>query len=347
MKICPRCQKNYADDNLNFCLEDGSVLSVAPSGQMMQDTIVMTEPRITQPQPPPSTSTAAPPPGWQQPQQYPIQPPKKSSKTWLWVVGILGVLVLLCGGGFIGLIFWAASKADNTANSVFNIDKFNSPTPSNKKNTSNTSTLANTSTTTETTTAIPASNRTEVTTIELSKFTQQFTVFGTTEMQGDELILGSLTKGYYFVVVAANEGDDEESDIEEYKTENADSRVTVRNISDANSRLGYGLVFHSKPKPLEQDYAFLIDAKRQRYRIVHHKPQQEDPVKNWTVSPAINGGTEANTLEVRDQPDKIDLYINGTLVASIQNVYGYSGGIVGIYSGDGVKIAFKDLEIRR
>ena len=25
MKICPRCQKTYADDNLNFCLEDGSV----------------------------------------------------------------------------------------------------------------------------------------------------------------------------------------------------------------------------------------------------------------------------------------------------------------------------------
>ena len=28
MKICPRCQTTYADDNLNFCLEDGSTLTL-------------------------------------------------------------------------------------------------------------------------------------------------------------------------------------------------------------------------------------------------------------------------------------------------------------------------------
>ena len=151
MKICPRCQKTYADDNLNFCLEDGSVLSAAPAAQMMPDTIIMNEPRTTQPQPPASTSTSAPPPNWQQqpqPQQYSMQPPKKSSKTWLWVLGIMGVLVLLCGGGFVGLIFWAASQADKTANSILKLDKFASPTPSTKRSPSNASTPTDTPATT-------------------------------------------------------------------------------------------------------------------------------------------------------------------------------------------------------
>lgn len=342
MKICPRCQKTYADDNLNFCLEDGSMLAAAPSAQILPNTLVMNEPRVTQPQPPPSTSTA--PPNWQQPQQYSMQPPKRSSKTWLWVVGILGVLILFCGGGFVGFFVWVASQKDAMNDAVHNSERMGSPTPASKKSTSNTS--PTTSGETPTTT----SSRSDVTTVDLSKFTQQFSVFGTTEMQGDELIMGALTRGYYFVVVAANE-DEEDSEqavaLDKYKTENADTRVTVRNINDANSRLGYGLVFHSKPKPLQQDYAFLIDAKRKKYRIVHHSPQKEDDVKSWTSSTAIKGGTEENTLEVHDLPDKIELYINGTLVTTIQDVYGFSGGVVGIYSGDGIKVAFKDLEIRR
>ena len=45
--------------------------------------------------------------------------------------------------------------------------------------------------------------------------------------------------------------------------------------------------------------------------------------------------------------DKIELYINGTMVNSIKNVYGFKGGVVGLYSGDAVKIAFKNLELRK
>ena len=131
------------------------------------------------------------------------------------------------------------------------------------------------------------------------------------------------------------------------KTDDADTRVTLSNLANADSQFGYGLVFHSDPQPLRQDYAFLIDTKRKKYRVVTHKPQKETAVIKWTASPAIKGGDEENTLEVRDLPDKIELYINGTMVNSITNVYGYGGGVVGLYSGDGVKIAFKNLEIRR
>ena len=66
-----------------------------------------------------------------------------------------------------------------------------------------------------------------------------------------------------------------------------------------------------------------------------------------TSAPAINEGAASNTLEARDYLDKTDLYINGTMVTSIKNVYGYKGGVAGLYSGDGVNIAFKQLEIRK
>jgi len=328
MKICPRCQKKYSDDNLNFCLEDGSVLTVASAGQILPETLVMNEPRITQPQPPQST-TSGPPPNWQ-PQQYSMQPPKKSSKTWLWVVGILGVLVLLCGGGFVGFVFWAASQADKNANSVFNIDKYVTPTPNTNKTPATTS----------------PSGRDDVTTVDLNMFVKEFSAYGTTEMNGEELTMGSIQKRFYYVVVAPDK-DDEDNPVDKYKTDDADIRVTVRNINDAASSLGYGLIFHSNPDPLQQDYAFLIDTKRKKYQVVRHAPQKETVVKSWTASTAIKPGAEENVLEVRDQSDKIELYINGTMVTSIQNTHGYSGGVVGLYSGDGVKILFKDLEIRR
>jgi hypothetical protein len=144
-------------------------------------------------------------------------------------------------------------------------------------------------------------------------------------------------KGFYYVLVAP----------EEYQTEKADTRVTLRNVDNMAGTLGYGLIFHSNPTPLQQDYAFLIDTKRKKYRVVHHEPQNEKSVVTWTASPAIKEGSEENVLEARDLNDKIELYINGTMVTSIKNVYGYSGGVPGLYSGDGVKVAFKNLEIRK
>src|SRR4051812_26473087 len=107
MKICPRCQKTYSDDNLNFCLEDGSVLTSAPAAAIPPETLVMGEPRPTQPQPVVPSQPAAQ-PAWNTPpqqQNYSMQPPKKSSKAWIWVILILGAVVLLCGGGLVAAFF--------------------------------------------------------------------------------------------------------------------------------------------------------------------------------------------------------------------------------------------------
>ena len=325
MKICPRCQKTYVDDNLNFCLEDGSVLAQAVAEP--PPTVLINEPRVTVPQSQMQSQPGAQ-PGWNTPQQYSMQPPKKSSKTWVWVVLILGVVVLLCGGVGTGLVLFVNqvenSKTDLTAN------KTTSPPVSNKG--SNTFSASNSTTQSST-----SSNRTDLESVDLAPWVKEFSAYGNTEFTGGEFIMSSKKKGFYYVLVAP----------EEYKTEKADTRVTLRNVDNATGSLGYGLIFHSNPTPLQQGYAFLIDTKRKKYRVVHHLPQDEKSVVTWTASPAIKEGAEENTLEARDLDDKIELYINGTMVTTIKNLYGYAGGVPGLYAGDGVKVAFKNLEIRK
>lgn len=330
MKICPRCQKTYTDDNLNFCLEDGSVLSQAAGAQAPPQTIQMNQAPITaqQPQMPSQQSAQA---GWNVPpqQSYSMQPQKKSSKMWIWVVLILGGVVLLCGGGLVGLVFLGSQVEKSNSNISTTSDS--KTTTSNSTKSSNSTTSSNSSSTTST------SGRTDLETVDLSAWVKEFSAYGNTEFTGGEFIMSSKKKGFYYVLVAP----------EEYQTDKADTRVTLRNVDNASGSLGYGLIFHSNPTPLQQDYAFLIDTKRKKYRVVYHTPQNEKSVVNWTASTAIKEGSEENVLEARDLDDKVELYINGTMVTSIKNVYGYSGGVAGLYSGDGVKVAFKNLEIRK
>jgi len=266
--------------------------------------------------------------GAQQP--YSMQPPAKKSKAWVWVLLILGGLALLCGGGFVGFLAYVGSQAEKAANTIST-----SPTPS--KGSNSTTANANKTATNTTTSTAPPSDRDDLETIDIARWVKEFSVYGTTEFTGGELIMGAKQKGYYYALVAPDE----------YTTDDSDTRVTLRNIDDAASSLGYGLIFHSNPTPLQQGYAFLINTKTKKFRVVHHTPQNEKSDVPWTSSTAIKPGKEENTLEVRDLADKIELYINGTMVKSITNTYGYAGGVPGLYSGDGVKIAFKNLEIRK
>lgn len=312
MKICPTCRKTYHDDGLNFCLDDGSVLTLAAS-DIPPETVMMNQPRYTDP----SSN-----PGAQQGVQssfgnqggYSMQPAKKSSKTWIWVVGILAVLVLVCGGGFVGIAVFI-SQLDTNSNS--------GPTPSPTRSTS-----------TPTPTPFP---RNQVQTIDLNQWVKDNSSVGNTSFRNGEFFMSSKQKGYYYVVAAPDS----------YKTELASSNVTLRNVDDGDSSLGYGIVFHSNPKPLQKGYAFLIDTKRQKYRVVRHEPGKEVDVVNWTSASAVKSGSAENNLEVRDTPDRIELYINGNMVTTLKNTYGFRGGVVGLYAGDAVNVAFKKLEIAK
>jgi hypothetical protein len=314
MKICPRCQKTYTDDNLNFCLDDGTVLTQA--GGAMPETVLINQPRPTDPH----TGFGTPPPtqaAWNTTPQHAAQP-KKSSKAWIWVVGILAVLVLICGGGFVAFFAYIASISNSNTNSSGRNGNLR-PTPAPSSSATPKSTPDNTS----------------ADAIDLSAWVKEFSLYGTTEFTGGELIMSSKQKGYYYVVAAPDD----------YTTEGATTKVTVRNIDDMNSSMGYGLVFHSNPSPLTQGYAFLIDAKKKKYRVVRHEPQKEISVVPWTNSALIKDGTQENLLEIRDKGDMTELYINDQMVTSIKNTYAYKNGVPGLYAGDAVRTAFKDLKI--
>jgi len=320
MKVCPRCQKTYQDDNLNFCLEDGAVLTQTVGGQAMPDTVLINQARATS-QP---VQPSAPQGGWnvtpQQPQpQYSMQPQKKSSKVWVWVLLILGAVVLLCGGGLAGLVYIGSQVDTNSSSSNISVNR------TANKGTSNSTTTSS------------SSDRDDVTELNFDMFVQKFSIYGTTEVEGDELMVKAASSIAYYVLAAPSD----------YSDENSDTRLTLRNTTGEASTRGYGMVFHSNPTPLQQGYAFLIDAKRQRYTVVRHTPGKENTVIKWTDSTDIIVGTAENTLEIRDRGKTVDLYINGTKVNSITNEHGYAGGVPGLYVGQGVKVAFKDFEIRK
>jgi len=324
MKVCPRCQKTYTDDNLNFCLDDGTVLTQAsaPTTQeSMPETVFMSQPRQTAPHTSfgnePSAQTSWNP----QASPYAPAPVKKKSRAWIWVLGILGLVGLICGGGIVGFVAFVYNLPDNTSNHGNGTNKIIA-------NSKSTPGPINTSKITD-----PDDGNAE--TVDLSTWVKENSAYGITEFTNGEFYMASKQKGFYYVLVAPDD----------YSTGGATTKVSLRNPSEGVSSMGYGLIFHSNPSPLTQDYAFLIDTKKQKYRVVRHEPQKEISVVAWTNSPAIYSGTQENTIEARDKGDSTELYINGQMVTSIKNTYAYKNGVPGLYSGDGVKIAFKDLKI--
>lgn len=325
MKICPKCQKTYNDENLNFCLDDGAVLTQAntpPQEDKLPETVMMSAPRPTNPNQPVNNPT---PPTWghqQQSQQQQSQPnwgatpnyqtpqqPAKS-KSWMWVLGILAAVVVVCGGGLVGLIALMANMdTTETGNRTPTVSNDNKKTPT------------------------PDSSKFDK--VDLSGWTKTNPEYANSEYKDGEFIMGTKQKGYYYVLVATKN----------YKTDDATTRVTIRNVEDKPSRLGYGLIFHSNPTPLTQDYGFLIDADKQRYRVVKHTPGKETDVIKWTKSTVIKDGSQKNVLEVRDKSGEITFYINGEKIDSIKNTDGYEDGVPGVYSGDGIPVGFSDLEI--
>jgi len=307
MKVCPSCRKTYSDDGLNFCLEDGSVLTLVAND--LPETVMINQPRYTDPNPRGMQDIKT---SYGDQSNFTMQP-KKASKTWVWVLLILGAVLLACGGGFAAFLVYVASlDPGNNGNTT--------PTPPPR--------------TSPTATPFP---RNEVKTANLPDWVQENSDFGNTSYSGGELIMSSKRKGFYYVVAATSD----------FKTEGASTSVTLRSLDDERTTLGYGLVFHSDPKPLQKGYAFLIDSKLQRYRIVRHEPGKEFAVVPWTNSTAIRSGSAENKLEVRDLPDRIEIYANDEMLTSIKNTHGFAGGVVGLYTGDAIDVAFKELEIAK
>lgn len=319
MKICPTCNQTYSDQSLNFCLADGAVLNVVNDDNMSQPTVFMGQTPITNQNPNIVNPTVANPTFVQsntQPnaqnnrglsQHVPPRPVKKS-KTWIWVLGILGVFLIVGGIGFIGLVALVATNIEDPEQPTNNQTN---PTPEVKFG--------------------------SILKDDFSKWISETNSFGTTEYSNGEYIMSAKQSGFFYVLITGNKT---------FKSSNATTKVTVRNVNGKETRLGYGLLIHSDPNtPLVKDFGFLIDSSKQSYRIVQHITSKETTLVNWTRFPAIRSGTQTNEIEIKDQNGKMSLYINGQFAVSIDDTTNYKDGIIGIYSGDGIPAAFSNLQI--
>lgn len=105
MKICPICSQTYGDDSLNYCLNDGTVLSRMTAGASTPPgTLIIDQAPATNPNQPVGTQTIGP-----------LAQPQRKSRGWLWLLLIFGGLILICGGGLVGLralISWQGDGYD-------------------------------------------------------------------------------------------------------------------------------------------------------------------------------------------------------------------------------------------
>lgn len=330
MKVCPQCQRNYTDDALSFCLDDGSPLVTASAQSSFDPSATVQYPQSRETSPPPTMmyQPGQPPPSSTPPPAWSPMPPTQTKKrsVWPWLIGIGAVLVFM-GIGVVILVF-AIASVTNTNNNNGNNSNNNNRAANRPANNSNSN----------------ANTRSDLTTFTDDFSTQSWgtgpSTYGNIWYQ-DEAYHMHATKNGYIVMYAP--------DKKEYYDENATVRVGLRSIDGSPPNTGYGLVVHGEKKDGKlEDYAFLIyNGDDPKYKIVLHKAGVESKMTDWTSSSAIRTGTSPNQLEVRMRDRKMDFYVNGQFITTLTDAEGYLRGRVGLYTSDAGEVAFDDLEVSK
>ena len=311
MKICPTCSQSYSDETLNFCLSDGAVLVQNGGGNADQATVFMQPGAFTTPtqgfvNTSPQTS----------PQQFasptannnwaqPQQIPQARPRKSRAGLWILGIIGGIVLISVIGFVGLVALVAVS-------------------EDTPDTTTFTN-------------STYKSVLSEDFSDWRREKNDSGKSEYLNNEFVLTSKQAGYFYVLVTSKK---------EFQSTNASTKVTVRNLNGTTTPLGYGLLIHSNPTvALASDYVFLIDSTTQSYRVAMHTSNKETNVIKWTKFNSIRTGTQSNDIEVKDENGKMTLFINGELATTLQNTTFTKDGIIGIYAGDAVPIAFSNLKL--
>jgi hypothetical protein len=234
-------------------------------------------------------------------------PPKKGSKGWLWAIGaILGVCIV-CGGGLVGL--FALAQFDDSEPTV--ITEEGDPQTGSDP------------------------NRRLVHEEDFSNWNIDRTKYISSEHRDGAFVLTSADDYYYVILVKG------------FKTYDASTLLTVRNVSGDISDGGYGLIFHSAEKVFDKDFGFLIRTDSGEFRIVQHSNGKETNLVNWTRSSAIARGTKSNDLEVRADGRNLEFFINGKSVKTLKDSVNYRSGGAGIYTSGNIPVAFSKIEIRK
>ena len=309
MKNCPKCSQKFSDETLNFCLECGSILVTELTPNQNAATVLMNQPRETA--------------NVNQNQQRNFatvnNSPKRKSRAWLWIIGILGVFVVLIGIVFVAIALIVANIPDSEVSKNKNAGNQNSSVFPVKKDVKTSSS--------------------EVLKDDLSKWTYSDAAVGKSVFNDKSLDMSAIDNRHYFMLTTPDS---------KFRTENATTRVTITNSSNQSTELGYGILIHcDENSPGKKDYAFLIDSKSGRFRISKHKATAEVVIFNWSKTSAINLGDESNEIEVKDGDGTLSFFINGQIVKSIKHSDGNDNGIVGLYTGSGFPVSFSNLEIRK
>jgi hypothetical protein len=339
MKRCPSCNRTYTDISLNFCLEDGTPLvsAVAP-GYDPHATVRDPTPRPTNEPPPTEIYRQQRPllnqvPEMVQPRQAPPQwsatppfvPPKKSNALW-WVMGGIAVVVILGIGVFVMILVLAQMGANENSsnNRVVNTNRTANTNRTTNAN-SNTSNLA---------------AATFVDNFSESKWKTGNFQFGDIWYKDDEYHMRSKERTYLVMYAPSND----------YGTENATVRVTVRSVDGIGPISGYGLIVHGQKSPSNEleDYALLVfTGDEPKYQVVMHKAGDQKTLVPWTKSPVIRSGTSPNQLEIRTRGDQLMFYINSRYLTRITDSDNLKRGVVGLYTSETSEVVFDDLEIKR
>lgn len=112
MKQCPACGRNYTDETLSFCLEDGAAL-FAPNNSTNSEVTLEFTPAPTERIEIPRSS--APPQNFQV-RQFVNQPPPSQRTSKIWMIPVVGVLFLVIFGGVIGAFLLLRSRPNNSPN---------------------------------------------------------------------------------------------------------------------------------------------------------------------------------------------------------------------------------------
>lgn len=136
MKICPNCQRQYTDETMKFCLDDGGVLiselpptqygSADATLQMPANAAEQAMARSTQPSPPPQPTLQvadAPPFMMSARASESVSEPRRGVGVWV----VLGALILAVGGIAVALIVTFGKRGNETSNATANAAT--SPTP--------------------------------------------------------------------------------------------------------------------------------------------------------------------------------------------------------------------------
>jgi hypothetical protein len=339
MKRCPSCNRTYTDTSLNFCLDDGSPLTV-DTGVDPNATIRYTDVHDTN-SPPASSGQQTPllnqvePSA--QPRQWaptpPVHPRKKSSAVW-WVLG--GVVVVgVIGIGLVVMLIALASLGSNSnenTNANTNTRNTNARVVNRNGNTNNAN-VANVNSNAN----LPSSMTDDFS--EAKWGTGNF-AYGDISYENDEYRMRA-KKDSYLVMYAPDNS---------YNTTDATVRVTARSVDGTPPASGFGLIIHGEKSAAGQleDYALLIyTGPETKYEIIKHKNGNQTAVVPWTNSRVIRTGSSPNQLEIRASGAALTFYINGQYVDRITDTENFRHGLAGLYTSDTPEVAFDDLEIKR